>query len=153
MPQFAQRKGPIMSAKKLAGKVAIVTGASKGIGAAVAKQLAAEGASVVVNYASSKSAADRVVAEIAPAGGSIINVSSVVAKLALPGATVYSATKAAVDSVTRTLSAELGPKKIRVNSVNPGMVITEGNAGASDPENQLRKSIEASTPLGRIGQV
>src|SRR5207244_6948261 len=86
-------------------------------------------------------------------GGSVVNVSSVVAKLALPGATVYSATKAAVDSVTRTLSAELGPKKIRVNSVNPGMVITEGNAGAADPENQLRKSIEASTPLGRIGQL
>lgn len=221
-----------MSAKKLAGKVAVVTGASKGIGAEIAKQLAAEGASVVVNYASSKAGADKVVSEIAAAGGkavavqadvaklddirrlfaetkkafgkldilvnnagiyefapldqvtpehyhkqfnlnvlglllttkealphfgatggSVINISSLVAKLGLPGASVYSATKAAVDSITRTLSTELGPKKIRVNSVNPGMVATEGNTMAADSENQFRKEIEAKTPLGRIGQV
>ncbi len=217
---------------KLAGKVAVVTGASKGIGAEVAKHLASEGAAVVVNYASSKEGADRVVAEITgkggkavavradvsrpddirrlfaetkaafgrldvlvnnagvydfapleaitpehfhkqfnlnvlglilttqeavkhfgPVGGSVVNLSSVVAKLALPGAAVYSATKAAVDSVTRTLSAELGPKKIRVNAVNPGMVETEGNAMAADAENEFRKTVEAHTPLGRIGQV
>jgi len=221
-----------MMAKKLDGKVAVVTGASKGIGAEIARQLAAEGASVVVNYASSKSGADKVVADIAghggkavavqadvanpedirrlfeeavrafgklnilvnnagiydfapleaitpehyhkqfnlnvlglilatqeavkhfgKEGGSVINISSVVAKLAIPGATVYSATKAAVDSVTRTLAAELGPKQIRVNSVNPGMVETEGNTSARDTESEFRKMIEARTPLGRIGQV
>jgi 3-oxoacyl-[acyl-carrier protein] reductase len=217
-------------AKKLDGKVAVVTGASKGIGAEIAKHLAAEGASVVVNYASSKAGADKVVADIngkggkaiavqadvakpddikklfaetkksfgkldvlvnnagiyefAPleaitvenfnkqfglnvlglilttqeavkhfsSGGSIINISSVVGKLALPGATVYSATKAAVDSITRTLSAELGPKKIRVNAVNPGMVETEGNYTATEGS-EFRKGVEEKTPLGRIGQV
>jgi 3-oxoacyl-[acyl-carrier protein] reductase len=88
-----------------------------------------------------------------PSGGSIVNIGSVVGKLAIPGGTVYSATKAAVDSITRTLSAELGPKKIRVNAVNPGMVVTEGNYMAADAENELRKVIEAHTPLGRIGEV
>jgi 3-oxoacyl-[acyl-carrier protein] reductase len=218
-------------ANKLSGKAAVVTGASKGIGAEIAKHLAAEGAAVVVNYASSKDGANRVVADITakggkavavqadvskpddirrlfaetmaafgrldvlvnnagiydfapleaitpenfhkqfnlnvlglilttqeavkhfePKGGSVVNISSVVGKLALPGATVYSATKAAVDSITRTLSAELGPKKIRVNAVNPGMVETEGNYTAKEGSD-FRKGVEEKTPLGRIGQV
>jgi 3-oxoacyl-[acyl-carrier protein] reductase len=219
--------------QKLEGKVAVVTGASKGIGAAIAKQLADEGAAVVVNYASSKQGADRVVAEITgkggravavqadmakpadvrrlfaeakkafgrldvlvnnagiyefapleevtpehfhkhfdlnvlglilasqeaarhfgPAGGSIINISSVAATSAPPMASVYSATKAAVDAVTRSLAKELGPRKIRVNSINPGMVETEGtsSAGITADESAFRKQFEAQTPLGRIGQ-
>jgi 3-oxoacyl-[acyl-carrier protein] reductase len=85
-------------------------------------------------------------------GGSVVNISSVVGKLALPGATVYSATKAAVDSITRTLSAELGPKKIRVNAVNSGMVETEGNYTAKEGSD-FRKGVEEKTPLGRIGRV
>jgi 3-oxoacyl-[acyl-carrier protein] reductase len=222
-----------MSAKtnKLSGKVAVVTGASKGIGAAIAKQLAAEGAAVVVNYSASKEGADRVVADIAanggkavavkadlskkadierlfaeskkafgqldvlvnnagiyefapveeiteehfhkqfnlnvlglllttqsavkhfnPAGGSIVNISSVVSTLGVPGAAVYSGTKGAVDSITRSLSKELGPRKIRVNAINPGMVETEGLHGAGFAEGDFRKQIEAQTPLGRIGQ-
>ncbi len=218
-------------AKKLEGKTAVVTGASKGIGAEIAKQMAAEGASVVVNYSSSKAAADMVAADIAgkggkavavqadvskpddikklfaetkkafgkldvlvnnagiyefaplegitaenfnkqfglnvlglilttqeavkhfgESGGSVVNIGSVVGKLALPGGTVYSATKAAVDSITRTLSAELGPKKIRVNAVCPGMVETEGNYTAKEGSD-FRKGVEEKTPLGRIGQV
>ncbi len=217
--------------QKLTGKVAIVTGASKGIGAAIASHLAAEGASVVVNYASSKEGAERVVADIVrkggkaiavqanvakhediqrlfsetkkafgkldvlvnnagiyefapleevtsehfhkqfdlnvlglilssqeavkrfgPAGGSIINISSVVATAAVPNASVYSATKAAVDAVTRSLAKELGSRKIRVNSVNPGMVETEGVHAAGIAESDFRRQIEAETPLGRIGQ-
>ena len=82
----------------------------------------------------------------------MVNISSVVGKLALPGATIYSATKAAVDSITRTLSAELGPKKIRVNAVCPGMVETEGNYTAKEGSD-FRKGVEEKTPLGRIGQV
>ena len=219
--------------KKLAGKTAIVTGASKGIGASIAKHLAAQGASVVVNYSSSKEGADRVVAEITkdggkavaiqanvskpadianlfsgakeaygsldilvnnagiydmkpleevtpehfhsqfdlnvlglllttqqalphfgPEGGSVINISSVVSTYAPPGASVYSATKAAVDAITRSLGKELGGRNIRVNSINPGMVETEGtqSAGITDPENGFRQHIESTTPLGRIGQ-
>jgi 3-oxoacyl-[acyl-carrier protein] reductase len=217
--------------QKLAGKVAIVTGASKGIGASIAKHLAAEGASVVVNYASSKTGADKVVAEIMSAGGkavavqgdvskkadidrlftetkksygqldvlvnnagvyefapleqiteehfhkqfnlnvlglilttqealkyfpatggSIINISSVVGVNPLPNAAVYSATKAAVDAVTKSLAKELGPKKIRVNSINPGMVETEGVHAAGFLETEFPKQVVSQTPLGRIGQ-
>ena len=218
---------------KLAGKTAIVTGASKGIGASIAKHLAAEGASVVVNYSSSKDGADKVVAEIISAGGkaiavganvskpeeistliaatveaygkidilvnnagvyefspledinaehfhkhfdlnvlglllttqeavkhfsedggSIINISSVVSTFAPPGSAVYSATKAAVDTITRVLSKELGGRKIRVNAINPGMVETEGAtaAGFTHTESDFRKQLEATSPLGRIGQ-
>jgi len=219
------------SARKLEGRVAIVTGASKGIGASIAKHMAAEGASVVVNYASSKEGADAVVAEIekaggkalavkadvskkaeieslfaqakqsfgkldilvnnagryefapidaiteehfhkmfdlnvlglilsaqeavkhfGPDGGNIINISSVVSSLTPPYGSVYSATKAAVDAVTKSLAKELGPKQIRVNSINPGMVITEGLATAGISEGDFRKKMEADTPLGRIGQ-
>jgi 3-oxoacyl-[acyl-carrier protein] reductase len=217
--------------KKLTEKVAIVTGASKGIGAAIAKQLAAEGATVVVNYASSKAAAKNVVEEITsgggkaiavqadlsnrsdinrlfaeteqafgrldvlvnnagiyefapleqvteehfrkqfdlnvlglilasqaalklfgPAGGSIINISSLVSTLGVPAAAVYSGTKGAVDAITRSLAQELGPRKIRVNAINPGMVETEGVHAAGFAEGDMRKQVEAKTPLGRIGQ-
>jgi 3-oxoacyl-[acyl-carrier protein] reductase len=215
---------------KLPGKVAIVTGASKGIGASIAKHLAAEGASVVVNYASSKAGAERVVADITSnggkavavqgdmakkadierlfaetrkafgpldilvnnagvyeflplenvteehfhrqfnlnvlglllatqeaakqfdsKGGSVINISSVASTATPPTGSVYSATKAAVDAVTKTLAKELGPRKIRVNAINPGMVETEG-LQASGIADGFRPEVEAQTPLGRIGQ-
>ena len=218
--------------KKLAGKVAVVTGASKGIGASIAKHLAAEGAAVVVNYASSKDGADQVVGDITrnggkaiavkadvakkadighlfaeskkafgqldilvdnagiyefsplenvtedhfhkqfnlnvlglllttqeavkhfgPGGGSVINISSSASTLTPPNTSVYSATKGAVDAITRTLAKELGPRQIRVNAINPGMVETEGVRAAGLHESDFRKQIESQTPLGRIGQV
>lgn len=216
---------------QLTGKTALVTGASKGIGAAIAKALATAGASVAVNYASSKEDAERVVKEITskggkavaiqgdvskPAevkkifdetqkafgaldvlvnnagvfkfmpieevtaeefhrqhninvlgplmatqqavkhfgtkGGSIINISSVVSTNAIPTSSVYSATKAAVDSLTRTLAAELGPKKIRVNSVNPGMTASEGAISLGFIGGEFEQKTAAETPLGRVGQ-
>ena len=220
-----------MNTEKLAGKVAVVTGASKGIGAAIAKHFAAEGAAVVVNYASAKKDADQVVDEIAKrggtalavqanvanktdvqrlfdtaekafgpldilvnnagiyeflpleqiteehfrrqfdvnvlglilcsqealkhfgaAGGSIINISSGASTLTPPTAAVYSATKAGVDAVTRSLAKELGPRSIRVNAINPGMVETEGVRSAGFDQSDFRTQMEAQTPLGRIGQ-
>jgi 3-oxoacyl-[acyl-carrier protein] reductase len=216
---------------KLAGRVAIVTGASKGIGAAIARQLAAAGAAVVVNYAGSRAGAEsvvtsitkaggkaiavqadvakaedaqRLVAEaikafgapdilvnnagvyefapleavtaelfhrqfntnvlgllqvtqetakhIGPNGGSIINISSVVSRLNLPGSTVYAGTKAAVDTITRVLAKELGARKIRVNSINPGMIETEGTHSHGIMGSDFEKQVIATTPLGRIGQ-
>jgi 3-oxoacyl-[acyl-carrier protein] reductase len=216
--------------QKLSGKIAVVTGASKGIGAGIAKELAAAGASVVVNYSSSKTGADQVVAEItaqggravavqanvskkadierlfaetqkafgrpdilvnnagvyevAPLegiteehfykqfnlnllglllttqeavrrfgdqGGNIVNISSVVSTLTVPNMTVYSATKASVDSVTRSLAKELAPRKIRINAVNPGMIATEGLEAAGFTR-EMQQQFVAQIPLGRIGQ-
>jgi 3-oxoacyl-[acyl-carrier protein] reductase len=216
---------------KLTNQVAVVTGASKGIGAGIAKALAAEGASVVVNYSSSKDGADRVVKEITstggkaiaiqgdvskqaditrlfaetkkaygklnilvnnagvyafapleaiseelfhkqfnlnvlglllttkeavkligPEGGSIINIGSGASTILPPNTATYSATKASVDAITVVLSKELGPRKIRVNSINPGMIETEGVHSAGIAEGDFRKWIESQSSLGRIGQ-
>jgi len=216
---------------KLAEQVAIVTGASKGIGAEIARQLAAEGASVVVNYASSKDGADRVVDEIAKRGGkaiavqadvakkndierlfaetknafgrldilvnnagvyqfapieavteeefhreyntnvlglllatqealkhfgaeggSVINVSSIATSVTPPNSSVYTGTKGAVDAITRVLAKELGPKKVRVNAIRPGGVVTEGFHAMGGPGSDFEKQMIAQTPLGRIGQ-
>jgi len=216
--------------KNLNGKVALVTGASKGIGAGIAKELAARGAAVAVNYSGSKASADKLVEQIKaeggkaiavqanvanpdaagplvqavvkafgpidilvnnagiyeigpleqitpehfrkifdvnvlglllttkeavahfnPNGGSIVNISSVVVD-GVPGLTVYSATKGAVDTITASLAKELGPKKIRVNSLNPGMIETEGTHAAGFIGSDFQKAAESRTPLGRIGQ-
>jgi 3-oxoacyl-[acyl-carrier protein] reductase len=216
---------------KLTGKVAVVTGASKGIGAAIAKALAEAGAAVVVNYAASKDGAERVVADITkkggkaiavqgdvakaadmtrlaaeakkafgrldvlvnnagiyqftplesvteesfhsmfntnvlglllatqaalphfgPDGGSIINIGSVASRMTAPTTVVYSATKGAVDVVTHVLAKELAPKKIRVNSINPGGVETEGTHAAGVIGSDFEKQMIAQTPLGRMGQ-
>ncbi|WP_297298333.1 glucose 1-dehydrogenase [uncultured Methylovirgula sp.] len=216
---------------ELAGKVAVVTGASKGIGAGIAKYLAAAGAAVAVNYASSREGADKVVAEITAKGGkaiavhgdvakkadiksifettlarfgrldilvnnagvyrfdpleavteaefhrefdinvlgmilatqeavkhfgaeggSVINLTSVAGTSAIPGSVVYSATKAAIDSLTRVLAAELGPKKIRVNAIAPGVTVTEGYEALGELAKNFESYALAQTPLGRVAQ-
>ena len=211
---------------RLTGKVALVTGASKGIGAGIALALGAEGAHVVVNYASSRDGADQVVAAIekaggkavaiqghvgrtadveklfaeaaqafgtidilvnnagvfsfmpigeiteaeyhrqfgvllasqaaanqfGPQGGSVINISSVVSRLAPPGSSIYSATKGAVDTITKVLAKELGPRGIRVNAINPGMIETEGTRTAGFIGSAFESQTVGQTPLGRIGK-
>jgi 3-oxoacyl-[acyl-carrier protein] reductase len=220
-----------MNMSKLQGKIAVVTGASKGIGAGIAKALGAAGASVVVNYASDKTGAEKVVADIkakggkavtvqgdvsksadvthlfaetkkafgkldvlvnnagvfkflpveqttedeyqrqfgvnvlgpllatrealplfGPEGGSVINISSVVSRMGIPGSAIYAGTKGALDTITQVLASELGPRKIRVNSINPGMVESEGTHAAGFVGGDFQKNIEAQAPLGRIGQ-
>jgi 3-oxoacyl-[acyl-carrier protein] reductase len=216
---------------RLQGKVALVTGASKGIGAGIARALGDAGASVVVNYASDKAGANKIVADIkdkggkavavqgdvskasevkqlfeqtkkafgkldvlvnnagvfnfapieetseaeyqrqfgvnvlgpllatrealplfGPQGGSVINISSIVSRMGIPGSSIYAGTKGALDSITLVLASELGPRKIRVNSINPGMVESEGTHAAGFIGGDFQKNIEAQAPLGRIGQ-
>jgi len=216
---------------KLSGKVAVVTGASKGIGAGIAKALGSEGASVVVNYASDKTGAEKTVAEITKAGGkavaigasvansadveklftetkkvfgkvdilvnnagvysftpleavteeeinrifttnvtglllttkaavplfpaeggSVINIGSVVSENTPPNTSIYTGTKGAVDAITRVLAKELGPKKIRVNAVNPGITDTEGTQSLGVRGSDFETALVAQTPLGRVGK-
>lgn len=216
---------------RLTGKVAVVTGASKGIGAAIATGLAAAGARVVVNYASDKAGAEKTVAAIktaggeavavqgdvsraddvkrlfaetrqaygrldvlvnnagvfrfapleeitgaeyqrqfginvlgplqatrealplfGPEGGSVINISSIVSRMGIPGSAVYAGTKGALDTITQVLASELAPRKIRVNSINPGMVESEGARAGGFIGGDFQKQVESTTPLGRIGQ-
>ncbi|HEY0266297.1 MAG TPA: glucose 1-dehydrogenase [Rhizomicrobium sp.] len=215
---------------KLNNKVAVVTGASKGIGAGIAKALAAEGANVVVNYAGDKAGAEKVVAAIVAAGskavavqadvakaadvkrlfdetakafgkvdvlvnnagvynfvaiadvtesefqrqfgtnvwgllqttqlalphfndgGSVINISSIVSQMSLPGSAIYAGTKGAVDTITRVLAAELAPRRIRVNSLNPGLVDSEGTQSAGIIGGEFETHVVSTTPLGRVGQ-
>jgi len=168
--------------KTLARKIAIVTGASKDIGAGIAKSLAEAGASVVVNYATDRLGAEAVVAQITEAGGravavqphvgknedvlasrdavnsfsedggSIINIGSLGTKLNLPASVVYMAAKGAVESITLVLANELEPRKIRLNSVNPGLILTEGvvSSGLTPDIDFVAKMIE-KTPLGSTG--
>ncbi|MGX7896928.1 SDR family NAD(P)-dependent oxidoreductase [Tsuneonella sp. HG222] len=215
---------------RLEGKVTVVTGASKGIGAAIARSFAAQGAAVIVNYASSRDGADATVAAIQGAGGkalavkadvsdadqaqqlidaarrefgridivvnnsgvyafapieefdpleyhrmfginvlgllnvtkaavphlaegaSVINISSNITRMKMPGASLYTASKAAVDAITRVLSSELGPRRIRVNAISPGMTMTEGTDAAGIVEgSDFADQIVAQTPLGRVG--
>ena len=216
---------------KLKGKVAIVTGGSKGIGAGIARQLAADGAKVIVNYATGRSGADKVVADIESAGGqalavaadvtkqaevealinatignfgrldivvnnagvyqfakieectealyrrqfdinvlgpllvsaaatphlgkgsSIINISSFVTRVFIAESAIYSGAKGAIDAITGVLSRELGPRGIRVNAVNPGLIETEGSHSAGAMNSDFQTWNEEQTPLGRIGQV
>lgn len=216
---------------KLNNKIAVVTGASKGIGAGIAKAFGREGATVVVNYASDKAGAEKTAKAINDAGGkavvvggsvavagerdalfaevkkqfgkldvlvnnagvygmfpleaseeaefdrqyntnvkgllfttkaalplfgadggSVINISSIVATRSFPASSIYASTKGAVDTITRVLSAELGPKKIRVNSLSPGLIVTEGVHSAFGKESEFEKQVAATTPLGRVGQ-
>lgn len=228
VPRMAPESELEMS--KLTGKVAVVTGASKGIGAAIAKTLAAEGAAVVVNYSTSKSGADRVVEAITgaggkavavkadvsqtaeaqalvdealkafgrldilvnnsgvyefaplegiteasfhrqfntnvlglllvtqaaakhlPEGGSVINIGSVVSRTTPANTAVYSATKGAVDGITGVLAREFGVRKVRVNSINPGMVITEGAEAAGIVGSEFEKAVVSQAAFGRAGQ-
>ena len=215
---------------QLKGKVAVVTGASKGIGAGIAKAFGAEGASVVVNYSSSKAGADAVVAAITAAGGkaiavqgdvskaseaqgiiaaalkaygrldvlvnnsgvyefgpveaiteesfhrqfninvlglllttqaamkhigeggSIINISSAISRMKPPGSAIYTATKASVDAISSVFAKEFGPKKVRVNALNPGVTVTEGTHAAGVIGGDMEKGMVSQTPLGRVGQ-
>src|SRR5216684_2354971 len=151
--------------KRLDNKVAIVTGASKGIGAGIAKAFGAEGAAVVVNYARDQAGAERVVREITgkggraiavqgfvAEGGSIINIGSTASVAAYPTLSIYVASKSAVNGLTRVLSKEFGPRKIRVNALNPGGTETEGTHAAGVMGTESKKQIIASTSFGRVGQ-